>query len=159
MNRLTFLFSFGLLMLGGCEPQAAPSKTLESVSPTGLAQTWLTIRSDDRARRFTVEIARTPEQQQHGLMFRRSLAPDHGMLFPFAFPRQATFWMKDTLIPLDMIFIRPDGSIARIAAMTAPKSLDTVDSGEPVAAVLEIAGGRAAQLGIEPGDVVRWGKG
>ena len=71
-------------------------------------------------------------------------------------PRPASFWMKNTVIPLDMIFVRPDGTIARIAADTVPYSLDPVDSGEPVSAVLEIAGGRAAELGIAEGDKVSW---
>jgi uncharacterized membrane protein (UPF0127 family) len=78
------------------------------------------------------------------------------MIFPMEPPRSASFWMKNTVIPLDMIFIRPDGSIARIAAETVPYALDPVDSGEPVGAVLEIAGGRAAALGIAEDDVVTW---
>jgi uncharacterized membrane protein (UPF0127 family) len=89
-------------------------------------------------------------------MHRQSLAPDRGMIFPYDQPRPASFWMKNTLIPLDMIFVRSDGTIARIAAETVPLSLEPVPSLEPVAAVLEIAGGRAAELGIQPGDRVRW---
>ncbi len=89
-------------------------------------------------------------------MFRKRIAPDGGMIFPMDPPRVASFWMRNTLVPLDMIFIRADGSIARIAAQTVPYSLDPVDSGEPVAAVLEIAGGRAAQLGIAADDKVAW---
>jgi uncharacterized membrane protein (UPF0127 family) len=78
------------------------------------------------------------------------------MIFPFDAPRDAAFWMKNTLIPLDMIFVRADGSIANIAANTVPLSLDPVPSDGPVKAVLEIAGGRAAELGIKPGDKVAW---
>lgn len=89
-------------------------------------------------------------------MFRQSLAPDRGMIFPRDPPGDATFWMKNTLIPLDMIFIRTDGSIARIAPNAVPMSLDPVPSLEPVGAVLEIAGGRAAELGLKPGDKVSW---
>ena len=103
-----------------------------------------------------MEIARTPEEQATGLMNRGELAPDRGMIFPYDPPRDASFWMKNTLIPLDMIFIRPDGTIARIAENTVPLSLDPVASLEPVAAVLEIAGGRSAELGIRPGDRVTW---
>lgn len=106
--------------------------------------------------KFRVEVARTPEQQERGLMFRQKLGPDEGMIFPMSPPRFASFWMKNTVIPLDIIFVRADGSIARIAAMTTPYSLDPVSSGEPVAAVLEIAGGRAAQLGIAEDDKVVW---
>jgi len=108
--------------------------------------------------RFCVEVARTEAEQAQGLMFRKSLAPNAGMIFPMHPPRFASFWMKNTLIPLDIIFIRADGRIARIAARTTPHSLAPVTSGEPVAAVFEIAGGRAAQLGIAAGDRVTWGR-
>ena len=91
-------------------------------------------------------------------MFRQSLAPDRGMIFPLDPPRAAGFWMKNTLIPLDMIFVRPDGTIANIAENTVPLSLDPVTSVGEVAAVLEIAGGRAAELGIAAGDRVDWTK-
>jgi len=88
-------------------------------------------------------------------MFRQSLAPDRGMIFPYQPAQQVSFWMKNTLIPLDMIFIRADGTIARIAHA---KALDEtpVPAGEPVAAVLEIRAGRAAELGIREGDRVEW---
>lgn len=116
----------------------------------------LKIDSAGRQHRFTVEVARTAEEQATGLMNRQSLAPDRGMIFPFDQPRVASFWMKNTLIPLDLIFVRVDGSIANIEANTVPLSLDPVLSIEPVAAVLEIAGGRAEELGIRPGDKVKW---
>lgn len=89
-------------------------------------------------------------------MFRQSLAPDRGMIFPFAKPQRATFWMKNTLIPLDLVFIRSNGTIANIAANAEPMNLGIISSDGPVTAVLEIAGGRAAQLGIHAGDRVRW---
>ncbi len=91
-----------------------------------------------------------------GLMYRTKLAPDRGMIFPFDPPRDASFWMRNTLIPLDMIFVRADGSIANIAANTVPYSEEPVPSDGPVAAVLEIAGGRSAELGIKAGDKVEW---
>jgi uncharacterized membrane protein (UPF0127 family) len=122
----------------------------------GLREVPLTIRSANREHRFRVEVAATPQEQEAGLMYRRSLGPDRGMIFPYDPPQDVAFWMKNTLIPLDMIFIRRDGTIARIAANTKPMSLDTVPAGEPVAAVLEIAGGRAAELGIREGDVASW---
>lgn len=118
--------------------------------------TVLTVGTAHGARVFHVEVARTEAQQERGLMFRTHIAPNAGMVFPFPTPRIASFWMKNCPIPEDMIFIRTDGTIARIAAMTTPYSLDPVSSGEPVAAVLEIAGGRAAQLGIVEGNKVRW---
>jgi uncharacterized membrane protein (UPF0127 family) len=78
------------------------------------------------------------------------------MIFPFDPPRDASFWMRNTLIPLDMIFVRADGSIANIAVNTVPYSEESVRSEGRVAAVLEIAGGRTAELGIKPGDKVEW---
>jgi uncharacterized membrane protein (UPF0127 family) len=105
---------------------------------------------------FKVEIARTPEEQARGLMFRTSLPEFGGMIFPMVPPRVASFWMKDTVIPLDIIFIRSDGTIARIAANTIPYDLTPVTSGEPVVAVLELAGGRAEALGIAENDRVIW---
>jgi uncharacterized protein len=106
--------------------------------------------------KLKVEVARTEEEQARGLMFRTSLPADGGMLFPLDPPRFASFWMKNTLIPLDMIFVRSDGSIARIEPETVPHSLAPVASGEVVGSVLELAGGKASALGINEGDVVRW---
>jgi uncharacterized membrane protein (UPF0127 family) len=88
-------------------------------------------------------------------MFVRSLEPDRGMIFPYDPPQDVAFWMRNTLIPLDILFIRSDGRIARI---TNAKPLDEtpLPGGEPIAAVLELRGGRAAELGIKPGDQVDW---
>ena len=125
-------------------------------SPAGLEQVPLTIQTSTGKHQFTVEVARTAEQQAQGLMFRQSLAPDRGMIFPYDPPTDASFWMKNTLIPLDMVFVRPNGTVGRVAENTVPMSLDPVPSLEPVSAVLEIAGGRAAELRIEEGDKVSW---
>ena len=116
----------------------------------------LTIHSGGKIHRFTVEVARTAEEQRVGLMNRQQLAPDRGMVFPFAEQRVASFWMRNTLIPLDMIFIRADGTITNIEANTVPLSEEPVMSYEPVTAVLEIPGGRSAELGIKAGDTVKW---
>jgi uncharacterized membrane protein (UPF0127 family) len=146
-----------LLSLHGCKAPAVPlAENKTQVSEAGLALVPLEIRSGTRTHRFTVEVARTSEQQQRGLMYRPTLAPDAGMIFPFDDPRPASFWMKNTMIPLDMLFVRSDGTIASIAVNTVPYSLDPVSEGEPVAAVLEIAGGRSVELGIEAGDQVAW---
>ncbi|TVV73717.1 DUF192 domain-containing protein [Sphingomonas solaris] len=150
-----------MALLAGCN---APARTVASpppgpASPAAApiaARVPLFIRTAKGERRFTIEVARTPGEQEHGLMFRERLDPDGGMIFPFSPPRPASFWMRNTVIPLDLIFIRADGRIARIAADAKPYSLDLIESGEPVAAVLEIAGGRAAELGIAAGDIVRW---
>lgn len=133
----------------GARTPAAPSGEAAGLLP-------VSIRTAKATRLFNVEVARSSEEQAQGLMHRTSLPADGGMLFPFVPARAASFWMKNTLIPLDMIFIRPDGTIARIAANTTPHSLDLVESGEPVAAVLEIAGGGAAAAGIAEGDAVSW---
>jgi uncharacterized membrane protein (UPF0127 family) len=102
-----------------------------------------------------VEVAASADQQERGLMYRHALDPDRGMIFPYSPPQEVAFWMKNTWIPLDIIYIRADGTIARITHAEA-MDLTPLPSGEPVAAVLEIAGGRAAQLGIREGDVARW---
>ncbi|MCC7266639.1 MAG: DUF192 domain-containing protein, partial [Caulobacteraceae bacterium] len=103
---------------------------------------------------FQVEFVDNDETRARGLMFRKSLAPDRGMLFDFKTERPVAFWMKNTLIPLDMIFVRADGRILSIARNTTPLSEAPVPAGGPVRAVLEIPGGRAAQLGVLPGDRV-----
>lgn len=127
-----------------------------AASASAARTTPLTIISGKRKFAFRVEVARTGAEQARGLMFRKSLGPDQGMIFPMNPPRFASFWMKNTLIPLDMIFIRRDGTIVNIAARTVPQSLEPMESFEPVGAVLEVAGGRTAALGIKPGDRVSW---
>ena len=158
MNRSAILLAAAALAACGAAPsnQAAPPPSAPRIAPSGLDLVALTVEGQGRRHVFTVEMARTPAQQEQGLMNRRALAPDAGMLFPFDPPRPASFWMRNTLIPLDMLFIRPDGSIARIAANTVPMSETPVAVTEAVTAVLEIPGGRAAQLGIREGDRVTW---
>ena len=144
--RLLFavLLSFGLGSLAYAAEITGPQPTL----PT----TPLTIQTAKGPARFTVEMATSWPQQEVGLMFRKTLAPNAGMLFDFVTESPQSFWMKNTLIPLDMLFIKADGTIVRIAANTKPLSEEPVPSYEPVRAVLEIAGGRAAELGLQPGD-------
>lgn len=104
---------------------------------------------------FNVEVARTPQQLEDGLMYRTELADDAGMLF--LFPREidgVKFWMKNTLIPLDMIFIDKEGRVVRVHVNAKPEDLTPIPAGEPVLAVLELKGGRAADLGISRGDKV-----
>lgn len=102
-----------------------------------------------------VEIAATPEKQAVGLMFRTSLADTKGMLFQHNAPHELSMWMRNTYIPLDMVFIRADGTVHRIEARTEPLSERIISSDGPVSAVLEIAGGAAERLGLKPGDKVR----
>ena len=150
------LMIFAAPMLAACQPTGSTAGVSDS-SPAGLEQVPLTVTTTaGKKHRFTVEVARTEAQQAQGLMNRESLAPDRGMIFPYDPPVAASFWMKNTLIPLDMIFIRSDGTVARIEANTAPLSLEPVAAGEVVGAVLELAGGRSAELGITPGARVEW---
>jgi hypothetical protein len=107
------------------------------------------------AHRFTVEMAINPEHQMIGLMFRPEVAPDEGMLFDWGTPRESAMWMRNTITSLDMVFIRADGRIHRIAERTVPLSLATIESRGPVRATLELAAGTAARLDIRPGDLVR----
>jgi len=103
---------------------------------------------------FRVEVARNDADRAQGLMFRRAMPADQGMLFDFGRVEPVSMWMQNTYLPLDMLFIRSDGTIARIAANTEPLSTRTIPSGEPVLAVLELNAGTAAKLGIKPGDRV-----
>ncbi len=106
---------------------------------------------------FKVEIADTPASREQGLMYRKVLAPDRGMLFDFKTPQVVAFWMKNTLIPLDMVFIAPNGRIISIARNAQPLDETPILSGGAVLGVLELRGGRAAEIGAEPGDRVREG--
>ena len=107
-------------------------------------------------RAIHIEIADDKAERAQGLMNREELAAKTGMLFIYETPRPASFWMKNTLIPLDMVFIRADGSIDRIAENTIPESLEPVVSGGEVSAVLELAGGTAARLGIDETAKITW---
>jgi uncharacterized protein len=114
----------------------------------------LSIVSTTGKHTFNVELAETPAQQEQGLMFRRELAPDAGMLFDFKQPTMATMWMKNTLIPLDMLFVGEDGRIVNIHERAVPQSEAIIAAAAPVRAVIELNGGTAARLGIKPGDRV-----
>ena len=104
---------------------------------------------------FKVEVADTAATREKGLMFRKTLAADRGMLFDFKTPRLVAFWMKNTLIPLDMLFIAADGHVVSIARGAVPLSEIPIPSGGAALGVLELRGGRAAEIGAEPGDQVR----
>ncbi|HEX6441466.1 MAG TPA: DUF192 domain-containing protein [Stellaceae bacterium] len=114
----------------------------------------LTIDTAKGPYKFSVEVATTPEQMEQGLMFRKSLATDAGMIFDFKTPQPAMMWMKNTLIPLDMLFVDAQGRIVNIHERAVPGSLETIGSSAPVRAVIELNGGTAARLGIKPGDRV-----
>ena len=130
----------------------APARHPES----GLPVVPLTVTHGAVRHAFRVEVARDSAEQAKGLMFRTRMGADEGMIFPMQPPRLASFWMKNTVIPLDIIFVGIDGRILNIAANTVPYSEAPVPSAGKVSAVLELNGGRAAELGIGPGDKVEW---
>lgn len=133
--------------------EAAGSARVHPVS--GLEIVPVTVIAADGEYEFAAELAESAEEQARGLMFRTELGPNEAMIFP----REgdvASFWMKNTPLPLDIIFIGQDGRILNIAAQTTPYSTQSVSAVGPTGAVLEIPGGRAAELGIEPGDRVEW---
>lgn len=115
----------------------------------------LAIRTPDgTVHEFTVELAVTQKQRRYGLMFRRELAPDRGMLFLYKRVGDHAMWMANTYIPLDMLFIKPDGEVVHIAERTVPKSRRPISAGERVSAVLELRGGTADRLDIPEGSTV-----
>ena len=120
-----------------------------------LRQVPLTIQTSGGPVALEIELAETPDQQSKGLMFRKSLGERAGMLFSYAPAKEITMWMRNTYIPLDMLFVRADGVIHRIEVMTQPFSEDIIPSQGEVTAVLELNGGAAAKLGIKPGDRVQ----
>ena len=107
-------------------------------------------------RLFRVELAETPDQRARGLMFRRTLAPDAGMLFLFPERERPTMWMADTWLPLGMLFIAADGRIVHVFPNAVPRSRLTISSPHPARMVLELAGGTARRLGMAPGDRLSW---
>lgn len=123
--------------------------------PEHLAVTRLEIRTSDHASHtFRVSVATRAEDRQRGLMYVKDMRSDQGMLFELGEPRVASMWMKNTPLPLDMLFIRADGSISSIVRNTEPYSRTPIHSNEPVIAVLELLGGTCDRLGINTGDVV-----
>ena len=140
------VLAFAALAIGPKPAQA------QNASAGGLEP--LTIVTASGRHAFQVEVMRTPEQRARGLMHRQFMPADRGMLFDFKRVEPVAMWMQNTYISLDMLFIRADGTVARIAERAEPLSTRTIPSGEPVLSVLEINGGVAEKLGIKPGDKV-----
>ena len=115
----------------------------------------LTIKTATASHAFDVELAVTPEQHGKGLMYRRTMPANAGMLFLYGNGSKVTMWMANTYIPLDMLFIGPTGRITHIAERTVPHSTELIGSNGPVRAVLELNGGTASRLGIKVGDLVQ----
>ncbi len=137
-----------------CGAALAQSMPIENLAH--FPRTTLTISTGGPLERFRVWIADTPTREAQGLMFVRDLPANQGMLFPMRPPQVAYFWMKNTYIPLDMLFIGTNGRIAKIIANARPFSLATLSSGVPVEAVVEIRGGQAHKLGLKVGEAVKW---
>ena len=146
LTSLTFLLAFG----------AAPAwANCVTMKPLDFGpKEKLSIQSKDKTHIFDVEVADTDEEQNRGMMCRDGMADTDGMLFEFDKPKVATIWMKNTAIPLDILFVRPNGKVLKIEHGAKPYSLRLSSSEAQVAAVVELRGGRARELGIRPGDVV-----
>lgn len=149
---LAIMVVAGLAMAGPARAQGLENPPPRLDLPTGVVAV---ISQTGRVHRFDVEFATTRAAQARGLMFREEMPANEGMLFLFPDVRRRSFWMQNTLIPLDIIFIGPDSRILNIAAMTEPLSEEGIPSDGPAAAVLEINGGLSAMLGIRPGDLVQ----
>jgi uncharacterized membrane protein (UPF0127 family) len=141
MVRQGILALLALFAFLGAGASAAELQTLEIVTRSGVHV-------------FTVEVVKTEQERATGLMYRKELPEGRGMLFDFSPEQQVSMWMKNTLIPLDMIFIRSDGRIIRIAENTEPLSEKIIPSGGLTRGVLEVIGGTAKKYGIAPGDRV-----
>ena len=144
---------FGLLGAASCKNSAGQRQTASAGPADAIAPT-VVVDTGERKLTFRVELARTEPEREKGLMYRDHLAPDAGMLFLFERPSVQTFWMKNTLIPLDMIFIAADHTIAGVVADAQPLTLTARSVGELSQYVLEIGGGLAARLGIRAGQHV-----
>jgi hypothetical protein len=142
------------LAAGACKNSAGQRQTA-TAGPEAPSST-VVVDTGARQITFRVELARTEPEREKGLMFREKLAPDAGMLFLFERPSVQTFWMKNTLIPLDMIFIGSDHAVVGVVANAEPLTLTARTVGEPSQYVLEIGGGLAARVGIRAGDRVEF---
>jgi len=136
------------------ESDHVPQTAAEPAKPIP-AKTEIVFSTSQGERRVQVEVVSSPAKIQRGLMYRKHLPPDHGMLFVFSTDKVRSFWMKNTLIPLDMLFVREDGSIAGIERDTTPLSVESRSVGLPTRYVLELNGGWTAKYGVEAGATLR----
>ena len=153
-----------VVMLAACSPSGAagepavvPAAQTEAAThpESGLTLIEVTVVSGEERHSFTTEVAATQQEQARGLMFRTVLGDNEGMIFPSYVPQARSFWMKNTPLPLDLIFIGPDNRITNIG-YGEPYSVASIPSDGPALAVFEIRGGRSEELGIKPGDLVEW---
>ncbi|MBM3506926.1 MAG: DUF192 domain-containing protein [Alphaproteobacteria bacterium] len=153
MQRLLFgAFVASAVALAACEPNA--QQQTQAQAPAAQRTDQLFIETASGRHPFRIEVAVTPEQKATGLMFRRELAPDAGMLFTYEQPQIIQMWMRNTYIPLDMVFVGADGRVINVAERTVPESLTIVPSAAPAVGVVELVGGTAARLRIRPGNRV-----
>ena len=146
---------FVLIIVLGVGPLYQNIVQAQSIAASEHSKSKLVIQTAEKAHKFSLEVAKTDRQQRQGLMFRRHLAADAGMLFIYPTPQVLTMWMKNTYLPLDMLFIASDGRIVQIVQRTVPRSLQIISSGEIAIAVLEVNGGTASRLKIKKGDRVK----
>lgn len=153
------LARFGLAALFAVAPLAACNDPFvdEAVAATPAPLEIVTVRvqAGKKVHSYRAEVARTPDQQSRGLMYRKTMARDAGMIFLFPEPRMASFWMANTHLPLDIIFISPEGRVVNVGE-GVPLSTATVESTGPASTVLELNRGEAARIGLKPGDKVTW---
>ena len=149
MKRAALSLFAAMLLAAPATAQTARNDVVDFGAPVPL-----TIQSGETAHGFQVEEAKTLEQQARGMMWRNAMGEDEGMIFEFDEPKVATIWMKNTAIPLDILFVRSNGEILKIEHMAQPYKLRSASSEAVVAAVIELKGGRALELGIRPGDTV-----
>lgn len=152
LKQLIFRAIFTILVLFFCSAKlyAEPNPDPNSVFPVET----LEIITSNGSFKFSVEIADDADERSQGLMFRETMLPTHGMLFDFGDTSPVMMWMQNTPLSLDMIFIKENGQVARIASNTVPFSQKIVSSGEPVSHVLELNAGMAKQIGLKPDDKV-----
>jgi hypothetical protein len=158
-RKLAMVLTAAALGLAACSPGTGEARSSQAASvhpASGLRVVPLTVTHGAKKLKFRVEVAASPQEQARGLMFRSAMGADEGMIFPMNPPRGASFWMRNTMISLDIIFVGVDGRISNIAANAIPYDERPLSSVGEVIAVLELNGGRAAQLGISPGDKVEW---
>ncbi|MCG6858554.1 MAG: DUF192 domain-containing protein [Salaquimonas sp.] len=152
-NLVCLTFLIGLSVLFAIAPQAmAQQEAGQNVMVLPDDPDKLVAHTAQGAFPFVIEIADNPSERARGLMFREKMPANHGMLFDFGVVRDVAMWMKNTPMALDMVFIRSDGTVSRVAERTKPYSEDVIDSGEPVSHVLELRAGIARMIGLKPGD-------
>lgn len=153
MVRFRFAATLALFVLAAAPPLRAQDPLIANPA---LSTIPLTLAAGGEKHQYTVELARTTTEQARGLMLRKTMARDHGMIFPMSPPREASFWMEGTYLPLDIVFIAPDRTVRRIAANAVPFSRADIPSGGTIAAVLELTAGEARRIGLRPGDKVSY---